>query len=158
MSIFKKTGYLRVLFAGLPFGIGALIVGLPMFNDIPETPSELEIHKGLLDSFGDKVYYDKDIDIDRNLYHIKFNDSTYYTDRRKERKIIESYHFSIGDTVTVWTKKGSIYIKQLIVNNQKVMSYQPPYWMAWFFTLAGIIFTTMSLFYLIKYSFDYFGK
>jgi hypothetical protein len=39
-----------------------------------------------------------------------------------------------------------------------VMNYQPPYWMAWFFTLAGIVFTVMSLFYLIKYSSDYFGE
>ncbi|MGM0582971.1 MAG: hypothetical protein ACQETL_20005 [Bacteroidota bacterium] len=158
MSIFKKTGYLRVLFVGLPFGIGALIVGIPMFKEIPKIPNDLEFHKGVLSSFGDTTYYDKEIDLEFETFYIRLNSNTYFTDRRKEREVIESHNYSVGDTVTVWTEPDDVYIKQLVANNQMVMNYQPPYWMAWFFTLAGIVFTTMSLFYLIKYSSDYFGS
>ncbi len=158
MSIFKKTGYLRVLFFGLPFGIGALIIGIPMFNKIPETPNELEVHNGVLSSFGDTTYYDTGIDLEFETFCIRVNDNNYYTDRRKERELIKSYNYSIGDTVTVWTEPEGVYIKQLTANNQMVMNYQPSYWMAWFFTLAGIVFTAMSLFYLIKYSSDYLGE
>ncbi len=39
MSILKKSGYLRVLFVGLPFGIGALLIGIPKFDEIPKTPN-----------------------------------------------------------------------------------------------------------------------
>lgn len=158
MSIFRKSGYLRVLFVGLPFGIGALIVGIPMFNEIPETPNDLEVHKGLLSSFGDTTYYSQAVDLERSLFYVKFDDKAYYTDSRKEREIVENYNYSIGDTIKVWTKPNGVYIKQLTANNQMVLNYQPPYWMAWFFTLAGAILIAMSLFYLIKYSSDYFGE
>ncbi len=158
MSIFKKTGYLRVLFVGLSFGIGALIVGIPMFNKIPETPNDLEVHKGILSSFGDTTYYDNGIDLEFETFYVKINDKAFYTEKRSVRVIIEIYNYSIGDTIIVWTERDDLYIKQLTANNQMVMNYQPPYWMAWFFTLAGVIFTAMSLFYLIKYSSDYFGE
>ncbi len=158
MNIFKKTGYLRVLFVGLPFGIGALIVGIPMFNKIPERPNDLEVHNGVLSLFGDTIYYSEAVDLEREVYFIKVDNKVFYTDRRKEREVIESYSYTVGDSVTIWTEPDGVYIKQLIVNNQMVMNYQPPYWMAWFFTLAGIVFAAMSLFYLIKYSSDYFGE
>lgn len=158
MNIFKKSGYLRVLFVGLPFGVASLIGGMQMFNEIPDAPEELEMHTGTLTSFGDTTYYDAGIDLDRGLFFVRFNSNAYYTDRRKERELIESYNYSIGDTVTVWTESNGVYIKQLTVNNHMVMSYQPPYWMAWFFTLIGIVFTAMSFFYLIKYSADFFGE
>lgn len=158
MSIFKKSGYLRVLFVGLPFGVASLIGGVQMFNDIPEAPNELEMNKGVLSSFGVTTYYDAGIDLKRELFFVKLNDNEYYTDRRKEREVIENYNYGIGDSITVWTEPDGVYIKQLTANNQMVMSYQPPYWMAWFFTIAGVVFTTMSLFYLIKYSSDFFGE
>ena len=72
--------------------------------------------------------------------------------------MIENHPYSVGDSIMVWTKPNNVYIKQLTANKKMVMNYQPPYWMAWFFTLAGIVFTVMSLFYLIKYSSDYFGE
>ena len=158
MSIFKKTGYLRVLFVGLPFGIGALIVGIPMFNKIPETPNDLEVHNGVLSSFGDTTYYSEAVDLEREVYFIKVDNKVFYTDRDKEREVIENHPYSVGDSIMVWTKPNNVYIKQLTANNKMVMNYQPPYWMVWFFTLAGIVFTVMSLFYLIKYSSDYFGE
>ena len=158
MNIFKKSGYLRVLFVGLPFGIGALIVGIPLFEEIPKNPDELELHSGVLNSFGETTYYDEGIDLDRTLFYVEINSKMYYTDRRKERVIIESYKYRIGDSIKVWTNLNDVYVKQLIVNNQMLMVYKPPYWRAWFFTLAGILFTVMSVFYLIKYNADYFGE
>ena len=158
MNIFKKTGYLRVLFVGLPFGIGALIVGIPMFNEIPKTSNDLEKHVGVLRSFGDTIYYDEGIDLESKLFYVRLSENAYYTDRRKEREIIESYKYNIGDSMEIWTKKDKVYIKQIISNNQMIMNYKPPYWQAWFFTLIGIVFTAMSIFYLIKYSSDYFDS
>ncbi len=116
------------------------------------------LHSGVLNSFGATTYYDEGIDLDRTLFNVEISSKMYYTDRRKEREIIESYKYRIGDSIKVWTNQNDVYIKQLIVNNKMVMAYKPPYWRAWFFTLAGILFTVMSVFYLIKYNADYFGE
>ncbi len=157
MSIFKKTGYIRVLTLGLPFGIGCLIVGIPLFKEIPNNDKELIMHEGFLSSFGETDYYSKKADNERNVFCIKIGDSTFYTDRRKEREIIESYNYQIGDSIKVWTDSNDVLIRQLFVNNKIIMRYEPPYWMAWFFTLAGIFFTIMLIYYLIKYFSDLFG-
>ncbi|MDM8161516.1 hypothetical protein QUH73_16970 [Labilibaculum sp. K2S] len=158
MNIFKKSGYLRVLFVGLPFGVASLIGGTTMFNEIPETPKELILYEGVLTSFGETTYYEVELDLERTLFYVKINSEMYYADRRKERRIMESYDYKIGDSLKVWTNLNDVYVKQLIVNNQMLMVYKPPYWRAWFFTLAGILFTVMSVFYLIKYNADYFGE
>ncbi|WP_461633071.1 hypothetical protein [Labilibaculum euxinus] len=158
MNIFKKSGYLRALFVGLPFGIGSLIVGIPLFEEIPKIPDELELHSGVLNSFGETTYYDEGIDLEMNLFYVKIDTDSYYAGRRKERELLEPYKYEIGDSIKIWTNQNDVYIKQLIVNNQILMVYKPPYWRAWFFTLAGILFTVMSVFYLIKYNADYFGE
>ncbi|MFA9371014.1 MAG: hypothetical protein ACERIH_04840 [Labilibaculum antarcticum] len=158
MSIFKKSGYLRALFVGLPFGIASLIGGVHMFKEIPDTTKGLELHSGVLNSFGETTYYDEGIDLEMNLFYVKIDADSFYADRRKEREVIESFEYKIGDSVKVWTDLNDVYIRQMDVNNQMVMAYKPPYWMAWFFTLAGILFTVMSVFYLIKYNADYFGE
>ena len=158
MNIFKKSGYLRALFVGLPFGIASLVGGISMFEDIPATSIDLELHKGNLIDYGDTVYYSKAVDLVRNVFFVKIKNDNFYTDRNKEREVIESFEYKIGDSLKVWTNLNDVYIKQLIVNDQMVMAYKPPYWMAWFFTLAGILFTVMSVFYLIKYNADYFGE
>lgn len=118
----------------------------------------MELHSGVLNSFWETSYYNEEIDLDMNLFHVKIDTVSYYVGRRKERKIIEPYEYELGDSIKGWTNLNDVYIKQLIVNNQMVMVYKPPYWMAWFFTIAGVVFTVMSVFYLIKYNEDYFGK
>ena len=59
---------------------GALIVGIPMFNKIPETPNDLEVHNGVLSSFGDTIYYSEAVDLEREVYFIKVDNKVFYTD------------------------------------------------------------------------------
>ncbi|ASB50178.1 hypothetical protein [Alkalitalea saponilacus] len=71
MSIFKKSGYLRVLFIGLPFGVASLLGGIQIVNDIPDTPKDLKLHEGKLVSYGDAVYYSKAVDLERSVFYLK---------------------------------------------------------------------------------------
>ena len=155
-SIFKKSGYLRVLFVGLPFGIGSLIVGLPMFKSIPNSSNELILHEGRVVDFGETKYYSEDIDFEHETFFIRISSNKFYTDRRKEREIIENTDYRIGDKIKIWTKPNNLYISQLKLNDQMIMKYKPPYWIAWSFTIFGAIFSVMCIYVLIADRSEFF--
>jgi hypothetical protein len=159
MSIFKKTGYLRALFVGLPFGVVSLFGGIVQFNNIPESVENLELQTGNIIDYGMTEYYDKGVDVHRDVYFFEIDSlGEFYSDLNDHTELLKSIEKEwINSYAEIWIKENNPYIKQLRIDNNLIIEYKPPYWMAWTFTLIGILFTTMSIFYLIRYSSDYFN-
>ncbi|MCB2195013.1 MAG: hypothetical protein KQH79_04095 [Bacteroidetes bacterium] len=159
MNTFKKSGYLRALFIGLPFGIYALYVGLSDFKDIPQKTDNLVKVSGIIVSHGTKEYYDSAVDVHREVYYFELdNGLEYYSELEKHKEFLNNINKDwINSGIEVWIKNQSLYIKQLKIDNKLIIKYEPPYWVAWFFTILGVVFTGLSVIYLIKYSSDFFS-
>lgn len=149
-SIFAKSSYARILFVGLPFGIGCLIVGITQFGKIPDTDEKLQKHFGIIKSLGDTTYYIPKDDMTIKLYHIRINDTLFYADRTKKQNNIKAANLVVGDSIMIWTDLDDNIIEQLTLNNEMVMPYKPPYWLAWGFTLFGVFMTIGSIKVLIQ--------
>jgi hypothetical protein len=159
MRIFKKSSYLRIIITLIPFGIASLIGGIKQFDTIPNNIDKLEKIQGYIFSAGIGQHYIKELDNNISVYKItlKNENGYYYTELKKDIEILEYKNLKTEDNVIIWTKIGNNSIKKIELNGEILIAYNPPYWMAWFFTLIGILFMTASIYFLVRYSSYYFN-
>jgi len=154
MSISDKYTFYWTVFVGIPFGVICLINGISLFFTIPSNVDNLEKYSGRIEDYGFKEVYFETVDTKGNFFFIKLKKSDeFYNDLKKNRKILKDYikEKNLKNMMAIiWTEKGDNIIKQISINNKIIISYDPPYWMAWTFFIAGIIITTGAIFYLKK--------
>jgi hypothetical protein len=158
MGIPEKYTYYWTIFSGLPFGVAAFIMGIYLFFAIPSNLNELQKIEGKINDFGTKVIYDASINAKGKVFYIKFDEYIeYYTDLAKHQELLEKYcknNEVLNNKAIVWTEKDEDYIEQISINNEIVISYEPPYWAAWTFLIGGIVITIGAILYL-KHNINY---
>ncbi|MFA8435135.1 MAG: hypothetical protein ACEPOZ_11515 [Marinifilaceae bacterium] len=161
MSVIKKYGYIRAIIVGIPFGIACLIVGVGQFKDIPKSINELDKSEGIIESFGIKDIYDAEIETDLNVFFIKLKNDEYYTELGRNIEILKTHmpvKLKKTSKVTIWHKKNEKYIEQLLIDNELLIKYVPPYWIAHFFFWLGLVTTISGIVYVVKHPEDLTGK
>ncbi len=156
-----KSGYLKVLFVGLPFGLGCLIVGINNFINIPRTTEQLKSINGEITSFGMKDIYDKGADSVFEVFFIVINNREYYADLGWKIDTLQKrlpVQLKYNKFATVWHERGRKYIEQISVGENILYEYKPPYWIAHFFFWIGLITLVSGVGYLILHPEDLTGK
>lgn len=109
-KILQRTSYLRAIFGILPFGIGAVVLGLTDIRNRP-TEDELISRTGIVEFIGEKKVV-SDISKSRmNALVITVDDKDFYTIvKRHQKTLIEN--INEGDSVIFWHRpEGSQIVK-----------------------------------------------
>lgn len=151
MSYFNKAEYLSALFRMLPFGLGALIIGANGLLS-KSSPDSLEKVTGSIIWYGYKdIYIKSSHDID-NAFVLDISNKSdtfeYHTFATNYIEILKEKKLSKGNKITVWGDEKII--AQILYNNELIIKYDGNKWLYVFFLLLGIIYTTITLLYLIK--------
>jgi len=155
MSIFDRTSYLRALFVLLPFGIVFLFFGI---RGLAERETDLVQYNGVINNVYLGIRYNENIDEYMEAIHIEIvdNESIFRTYIAKH---IERLKHSInkGDTVTLWTRSQNYRIVKLQRGEELLIPFNSTTWMDLFILLIGIVFTLLSVVYIIKHPEDLWG-
>ncbi len=155
-----KSGYLKVLFVGLPFGLGCLITGINKFIEIPNNIDGLVLVEGEVSKYGLRRI--KSDDSNYEVFYIEVKQKGwYYTELKKRKKILQtelSVNLKKTNHVKIWHRKNRRNIEQVSVGERKMYEYKPPYWMAHFFFWIGLITLVSGVGYLILHPEDLTGK
>jgi hypothetical protein len=152
MGISDRYTYYWTIFSGLPFGVVSFIIGISLFFTTIREADDLDIHSGKIIGYGVKEVYHESIDARGEDFFLKLRHGhEFYSELGSQKeKLIEYFRAKrlVGHSTTVWIKRGDTSIKQLAVDGQVVMEYQPPWWNAWIFTIMGILVTTGAILYI----------
>ncbi len=142
-----------MLIVGIPFGLVCLIVGVSQFFKIPSSINELVINTGYITNIGEKTIYDEKAD---SLFEVVFietdNKNEYYSLLKKHKSQIRNEwkdQIIVNNRVTIWHKEQRNYIEQLAIENEILIEYSPPYWIAHFFFWLGLITLITAIGYVI---------
>ncbi len=156
-----KSGYLKVLFVGLPFGLGCLITGIKDFIELPKSINYLVLEEGDIQTYGVKTIYDSGAKTDFKVFYIKISESEYYAALKSQKEVLRKqlpHYLRETKHISLWHEKGRKYIKQISVGENILYEYKPPYWMAHFFFWIGLITLVSGVGYLILHPEDLTGK
>jgi hypothetical protein len=152
MSYFNKAEYLTALFRMLPFGLGALIIGANGLLSKSSVDS-LKKNTGTVVWYGDKVIYTEDFHKYEQVFVVQIKDSIdtlrFHTYATAYREALISKLPKKGEKVTIWAKENKR-IEQVQYKNDLIIKYTGYTGVYVFFLLLGIIYTTITLLYLIK--------
>jgi len=154
MGISEKYTYYWTIFTGLPFGIVCFIGGIYLFFSTPSNIDTLKKYNGKIKEYGLKEYYNKELNTRGEVFYVTIRPNLeFYSSYGKHQKKLIRYFKGKGlvnHSTTLWTEKNEKYIEQLSIDGKIILKYKPPYWIAWIFLIAGILITTLAIFYLKK--------
>ena len=155
MGLPEKYSYLWTIFKGLPFGVGAIILGIGLFSNTPSNADDLQIVTGQVEWYGDKNIYIKEIDASGKVFAIKIGADFFYGEKRKVETKLKAeipVAYKNKSKITIWYVDNKT-IKQLSINDRIVVQYKP-YGTAIFFICFGVLITVGAIIYAIKYKSD----
>jgi hypothetical protein len=89
MRAYKRSGYIRTLIIGVPFGIYALFIGVSKFQNIINDVNSFNTISGMILVHGTKEYYDQNIDVHRKVYFFRIDSiGDFCTELGKHRKYL----------------------------------------------------------------------
>ena len=157
MSFIKKYSYLRAIIIGLPFGILCLIYGVRLFRTIPKNDNDLIKITGIVEKVGiEKIHRDN-----RNfvLYMIQLkNKEKYYSEYIDKLEYIFEQEDKKNVSIIIWTTEDNEFIEQLVVNDELIIEYSPPFLIAHIFFWLGLVTILSALIYIIKHPEELTGK
>lgn len=155
MSIFDRTSYFRALFVLLPFGITGLYFGI---SGLIEKESNLDKYEGIVSYVHSGYLYSKLTDGFTKAYQIRIEeiDEIFRTHITKHMEILEP-SLSAGDRITLWTRDDSLGIVKLQRNEELLIPFNSTTCMDLLILLIGIVFTSLSIIYIIKHPEDLWG-
>ncbi|MGM0532685.1 MAG: hypothetical protein ACQER7_15155 [Bacteroidota bacterium] len=152
MGLSDRYTFYWTLFTGLPFGIVSFIMGISLFFTTTREADDLDIHKGKIIDYGVKEVYHESIDARGEDFFLKLRHGyEFYSELGSQKEELIEYFSGkqlVGHSTTVWIERDGTFIKQLAVDDQVVMEFQPPWWNAWIFTIMGILVTTGAILYI----------
>jgi hypothetical protein len=155
MGFFDRTSYLRALLILLPFGLIGLYFGI---TGLIEKESDLVKYEGVISRAKVDNMYDNLVEKYSKAYQIELKgvEPIFRTYITKHIEVLEP-SVNIGDKVTLWTRKNSHEIIKLEFNDKLLIPFNPTTWMDILILIIGIIFSTLSVAYLIKHPEDLWG-
>lgn len=152
MGLSDRYTFFWTLFSGLPFGIVSFIMGISLFFNTIRDADDLHLHNGKIIDYGVKEVYHESIDARGEDFFLKLRHGyEFYSELGSQKeKLIEYFRGKhlIGHSATIWIERDGTFIKQLAIDDQVVMEYQPPWWNAWIFTIMGILVTIGAILYI----------
>ncbi len=156
MGVKDKSGYLTALFRLLPFGVLALYYGIQGLVYKTSTDSLYKIHGEVIYA-GTKTIQSKRTSTYKDAFVIEVSDNRYdtiecYTFVTVDRKALQVLEGVKGGEIMIWVDPESDnLIEQVKYNGRLIIEFNGAYYVYLFFVTIGIVYTVITLIYLISY-------
>lgn len=155
MGFFDRTSYLRALLILLPFGLTGLYFGI---TGLLEKESDLHHFEGIVSETRLRPMYNDNIEKYMEAYQIEIEgiEPIFHTFIAKHIETL-NHALNVGDTISIWTREKNYRIVKLKREEELLLTFNPTTWMDILILIIGIVFTTLSVAYLIKHPEDLWG-
>jgi hypothetical protein len=154
MRLFDQLRYSRTILIILPLGLVLLFLGWRNLINSPSDVNDFRIIEGLVKEFYIKPIFIKSCDCEMETFFLKVNGRKNEIKTRVEKNVsILKSLVKKNSKVRVWTDDDN-YIQQLEIQDETVIKYKRSIKYTYFFILAGLIISVVSIVYLLRYPDD----